>query len=390
MTRETRPGDDLQRGARGAARGGRLEPAGVPPPRRGRRRRSTALTQLLIAWCPPARARDAAGAAETPLPHRPAPAGRASTAGASAAPTAVPQPESELNVYNWSYYIGRDTRDKFEQKYGIKLNYDRFPDENTQIGKLTSDGKGGGYDVSYPASTWIPSFIERGRHPEARPLADPEHREPAARMARPGVRPGQPVLGALLVVDHRLRLGSGQDPGGPDELGCALGRGLHRPAVHARRHARVLRRRRIPPRARPEHDGRRPARPDPGRARGPEADRQALHDRPHRRHAQRRRRHRPLLVRRLDPDDVRQAEDRATSSRPRARSRATTRSWSCPGRRIRSPRTSGSTSTSTRRSAPTTRTTSATWARTRPRCRCSRSTSSRIPGSTRRPSSWPR
>ena len=121
---------------------------------------ATALTQLLIACGArqPAQATQQV-AAETALP----------TAGSTPRRLRqpprrrpVPQPESELNVYNWSYYIGRNTRDQFEQTYGIKLNYDKFPDENTQIGKLMSDGKGGGYDVSYPASTWIPSFIEQG------------------------------------------------------------------------------------------------------------------------------------------------------------------------------------------------------------------------------------
>jgi spermidine/putrescine transport system substrate-binding protein len=81
---------------------------------------------------------------------------------ASVAPTPVPEPEDQLFVYNWAQYIGQDTRAKFKEKYGIEITYDRFPDENTQINKITSDGKGGGYDVTYPASTWLPSFIEQG------------------------------------------------------------------------------------------------------------------------------------------------------------------------------------------------------------------------------------
>ena len=185
---------------------------------------ATALTQLLIACGArqPGQATQQV-AAETALPTgTPAPG---VTAGPTAAPTPVPQPESELNVYNWSYYIGRETREKFEQTYGIKLNYDRFPDENTQIGKLLSDGKGGGYDVSYPASTWIPSFIEQGVIQKLDHSLIPNIANLAAPVARPGLRPGQPVLGAVLLVDDRVRLGSGQDPRGPDELGCPLGRG---------------------------------------------------------------------------------------------------------------------------------------------------------------------
>ena len=120
-----------------------------------------ALSQLLAACNArqPGTATATPGAAATPAGSQPA---GASTPPASTGPTPVPQPESELFVYNWSQYIGRDTRDKFTEKYGIQVTYDRFPDENTQIGKLTSDGKGGGYDVSYPASTWLPSFIQQG------------------------------------------------------------------------------------------------------------------------------------------------------------------------------------------------------------------------------------
>jgi spermidine/putrescine transport system substrate-binding protein len=119
-----------------------------------------ALSQLLIACRQPGSPTAAPStAAETPAGSQ---AGQASTPPASTAPTPVPQPESELNVYNWSYYIGRDTREQFTAKYGIKVNYDKFPDENTQISQIRRDGRGGGYDVTYPASTWIPTFIQEG------------------------------------------------------------------------------------------------------------------------------------------------------------------------------------------------------------------------------------
>jgi spermidine/putrescine transport system substrate-binding protein len=119
---------------------------------------ATALTQLLIACG------QAGGSASAAAPTSgPTPAGTTTAeATATAAPTEVPKPESELFVYNWDQYIGEDTVAKFQDKYGITVTYDNFPDEATQIGKLQSDGKGGGYDVSYPASTWMPSFIQDG------------------------------------------------------------------------------------------------------------------------------------------------------------------------------------------------------------------------------------
>ena len=77
-------------------------------------------------------------------------------------PTPVPSPEAELNVLNWDGYIGEDTIKKFEDKYKIAVTYDNFDDEAGQISTLTKDGKGGGYDISYPASTWMPQFISDG------------------------------------------------------------------------------------------------------------------------------------------------------------------------------------------------------------------------------------
>jgi spermidine/putrescine transport system substrate-binding protein len=114
---------------------------------------ATALTQLLIAC-------GQAGSSPTPAPATAAPTTAAiATTAPTAAPTPVPTPESELFVYNWDQYIADDTVSKFQDKYGIKVTYDNFPDEATQIGKIQSDGKGGGYDVTYPASTWVPQFI---------------------------------------------------------------------------------------------------------------------------------------------------------------------------------------------------------------------------------------
>ena len=70
-------------------------------------------------------------------------------------PTPVPSPEAELFIYNWDGYIGETTQKDFEKKYGIRVKYDKFPDASTQITKIRSDGAGGGYDLTYPASTDI-------------------------------------------------------------------------------------------------------------------------------------------------------------------------------------------------------------------------------------------
>ena len=80
----------------------------------------------------------------------------------SAPPTPVPTPEKELFVYNWADYVGPDIPKQFEEKYGIKITYDEFPDSDTMLAKLRSDGKGGGYDVSYPTSVDVPGLVKDG------------------------------------------------------------------------------------------------------------------------------------------------------------------------------------------------------------------------------------
>ena len=80
----------------------------------------------------------------------------------SQGPTPQPTPESELFVYNWDSYIGESTVKDFQDKYGVKVKYTRFPDATTQMATLRKDGKGAGYDISYPASTEIPGLVRDG------------------------------------------------------------------------------------------------------------------------------------------------------------------------------------------------------------------------------------
>ena len=144
---------------------------------------ATALTQLLIAC--------GQGAATTAPPTTaPTPAGTTTAeATATPAPTPVPTPEKELFVYNWDGYIGEKTVAKFEKKYGIKVTYDIFPDEATQILKLQT-GKGGGYDVSYPASTWMPTFITEGTARALDHSLIPNLKNLSAAWQNPGYDPG--------------------------------------------------------------------------------------------------------------------------------------------------------------------------------------------------------
>jgi spermidine/putrescine transport system substrate-binding protein len=76
-------------------------------------------------------------------------------------PTGAPTPEGELRIYNWDGYIADDTIVGFERRYGIKVRYDTFIDEPTQLETLRAPGSGG-YDVTYAASTAIPSLVQGG------------------------------------------------------------------------------------------------------------------------------------------------------------------------------------------------------------------------------------
>jgi len=97
-----------------------------------------------------------------PSPTAAPPSVAAASPSSTPAPTPVPTPESELFIYNWDAYIGENTQKEFEDKYKIKVKYDKFPDAATQMATLRKDGKGGGFDLSYPASTEIPGLVADG------------------------------------------------------------------------------------------------------------------------------------------------------------------------------------------------------------------------------------
>ncbi len=94
-----------------------------------------------------------------------APAGSAPAPSATAAPTATPvptpppSPEGQLNVYNWADYIGEKTIKNFSDKYGIKVQYDFFPDADTMLAKISTGNSG--YDVTFPTSINVPSLAQR-------------------------------------------------------------------------------------------------------------------------------------------------------------------------------------------------------------------------------------
>ena len=123
-----------------------------------------------------------------------APPSAASTTAASPSPTPeptpLPSPEGELNVYNWDAYIGELTVGEFEKKYNIKAHYDKFPDAETMLAKIRSDGKGAGYDICYPTSVEIPSLAADGVIQALNLDLIPNAKNLGAQWANPGYDPG--------------------------------------------------------------------------------------------------------------------------------------------------------------------------------------------------------
>ncbi len=117
----------------------------------------------------------------------------AATAAASPTPapaTPTPSPESELYVYNWDAYIGEQTAQQFHDRYGVTVKYDKFPDADTQIAKIRSDGKGGGYDITYPVSVELPGLIKDGIVQKLDPSLIPNLANLGSEWANPGYDPG--------------------------------------------------------------------------------------------------------------------------------------------------------------------------------------------------------
>lgn len=74
--------------------------------------------------------------------------------------TAHAQEEKLLNVYNWSDYIAEDTIANFEQRTGIKVNYDVFDSNELLESKVLAGSSG--YDIVVPSSPFLERQIQSG------------------------------------------------------------------------------------------------------------------------------------------------------------------------------------------------------------------------------------
>ncbi|MEL6583367.1 MAG: polyamine ABC transporter substrate-binding protein [Pseudomonadota bacterium] len=81
-------------------------------------------------------------------------------AGLIASANAATAQERVLNVYNWSDYIAEDTIEKFEEAFGVTVNYDVFDSNEVLESRLFAGNTG--FDIVVPTSDFLRRQSESG------------------------------------------------------------------------------------------------------------------------------------------------------------------------------------------------------------------------------------
>jgi putrescine transport system substrate-binding protein len=87
-------------------------------------------------------------------------AGLAAALAVTLSGAALAEEEKVLNVYNWSDYIAEDTIANFEERTGIKVNYDVFDSNEVVEAKLLAGNTG--YDIVVPSASFLERQIQAG------------------------------------------------------------------------------------------------------------------------------------------------------------------------------------------------------------------------------------
>ena len=176
------------------------------------------------ARAPPRRSRRSS----RPAPARPSALGVASaTASAAVAPARRPRarppsdsrharadaasrrPRASCSSTTGTRYIGETTSQTFEDKYGIKVKYDKFPDADDPDGEDPQRRQG--WRLRRHATRPRPRSRRSSRDGVIQPLdlaLIPNVVNLGAGVAEPGLRPGQRVLDPELLVDDRASPGT--------------------------------------------------------------------------------------------------------------------------------------------------------------------------------------
>lgn len=68
--------------------------------------------------------------------------------------------DKELNVFNWSEYLPESVLQKFEQKYGVKVNYSTFSSNEEMLAKVSAAN--GIYDLAMASDYIIQPMVQQG------------------------------------------------------------------------------------------------------------------------------------------------------------------------------------------------------------------------------------
>jgi spermidine/putrescine transport system permease protein len=68
--------------------------------------------------------------------------------------------DKELNVFNWSEYLPEEVIQKFEQKYGVSVNYSTFSSNEEMLAKVSAGG--GIYDLVVASDYFIQPMAKQG------------------------------------------------------------------------------------------------------------------------------------------------------------------------------------------------------------------------------------
>ena len=112
--------------------------------------------------------------------------------------------DRELNVYNWSDYIGKTTIADFEAETGIDVRYDVFDSNDLLETKLLAGQSG--YDVVVPSGNFLARQIQAGAFQPLRQRKTTKSRQSVRRdyeQRRPGVGRRQPDMASSTCGDHR-------------------------------------------------------------------------------------------------------------------------------------------------------------------------------------------
>ncbi len=86
--------------------------------------------------------------------------GRGKAAGPRAGSAELGTLEPELNIYNWSDYIGPEVIPGFEKEFGVKVTYDTYDSSEEMVAKLQAGASG--YDLVMPTTYAVTVLLESG------------------------------------------------------------------------------------------------------------------------------------------------------------------------------------------------------------------------------------